>query len=272
MEKIKSAIDKARAEQAAAPLMIVPNVVPPVASGPSDVVQAWAALPVFVPKAAHLAERRVLTMAKQPEAVVFDVMRTKVLQQMRAQGWRRLAIASPTSGCGKSTVCLNLAFSLGRQPDLRTIVAELDLRRPALAEMLGMQVDTGFATVLGGKTALAQVARRCGSGLALALNADPVRHSAELLQGREVAAVLAQIEADYAPDILLFDMPPLLVSDDCMAFMPHVDAVLLIAGAETTSVAQIDACERELASQTNVMGVVLNKCRFVAKDSGYGSY
>jgi hypothetical protein len=32
-------------------------------------------------------------------------------------------------------------------------------------------------------------------------------------------------------------------------------------------------CERDLASQTNVMGVLLNKCRYLDKESGnVGAY
>ena len=60
-----------------------------------------------------------------------------------------------------------------------------------------------------------------------------------------------------------------LVSDDVMGFMGQVDAVLLVAAAETTTTKEIDACERELAGQTNVMGVVLNKCRYANEGYGY---
>jgi len=48
--------------------------------------------------------------------------------------------------------------------------------------------------------------------------------------------------------------------------------VLIVAGAGTTTAAEIDVCERDLASQTNVLGVVLNKCRYMPTESGYGSY
>ena len=64
----------------------------------------------------------------------------------------------------------------------------------------------------------------------------------------------------------------MLVSDDTMAFVGQVDAVLLIAAAEATTVKEIDACERELDSQTNVMGVVLNKCHYMGAEYGYSYY
>ena len=71
---------------------------------------------------------------------------------------------------------------------------------------------------------------------------------------------------------MIFDMPPMLVSDDAMAFMGQVDCVLIVAAAETTTINEIDRCERELAAQTNVLGVVLNKCRYLERSYGYSQY
>ena len=68
---------------------------------------------------------------------------------------------------------------------------------------------------------------------------------------------------------MIFDMPPLLVGDDALAFIGHVDCVLLVAAAETTTIKEIDTCERELAAHTNVLGVVLNKCRYPDRHYGY---
>ena len=284
MEKIQSAINKARAARdapTAGSAAVPPSVAARDTAEPAPTAQAglapdpaaaWAALPSFVADAARLRAHRIVTFGGGPEAVAFDMMRTKVIQQMRANGWRRLAITSPTAACGKSTIALNLAFSLARQKELRTILAELDLRRPTLAKILGLRGRTGFSEVLEGRADFAGATLRHGAGLALALNDGPVRNPAELLQASPVAGALAAIEARYAPDLLLFDMPPLLVSDDAMAFIGHVDAVLLVAAAETTTIKEVDACERELASQTNVMGVVLNKCRYMGADYGYSYY
>jgi hypothetical protein len=63
-----------------------------------------------------------------------------------------------------------------------------------------------------------------------------------------MAAALDRIEAEYDPSILIFDMPPMFVSDDAMAAMGQMDCVLIIAAAETTKIKEIDRCEREVAS------------------------
>ncbi len=293
MEKIQSAIAKARAargeqakpaadaaqgavaapsympapqQPAAAPPTMPAAAVPP---KPGAVDAAWAGLQIFSPNAVHMARNRVVAFEGGREAAAFDVMRTRLLQQMRANNWRRVAITSPGAHCGKSTITLNLGFSLARQTETRTVIAELDLRRPSLARILGLKTKQYFSSVLAGTADFADNVLRYGDNLALATNASPLRNSAELLNGSTVAPALRAIEARYDPAVMIFDLPPMLVSDDTMAFMGHVDCVLLVAAAESTTIKEIDVCERDLATQTNVLGVVLNKCRYTGQDYSY---
>jgi Mrp family chromosome partitioning ATPase len=97
-----------------------------------------------------------------------------------------------------------------------------------------------------------------------------VETSAEILQTQKTREAIAALEAEYAPDIMLFDMPPLHAADDNFGFLNNVDCALLIAEAERSTVSQIDVAERQLAELTNVMGVVLNKSRYTDGAYGYG--
>ena len=198
------------------------------------------------------------------------MMRTKILRLLRQNGWTSVAITSPTNGCGKTTTSLNLAFSLSHQPDVRTVLVDLDLRRPAIAKEIGLTQ----AAVHGERAA----GHPPGGGELRALRRDaspsaptPRRcyGSSELLLNAATAQGVASLKAAFQPDVILYDMPPMLMSDDAMAFLPHVDCVLLIAAAEKSRLDEVDKCEQELAEQTNVLGVVLNKCRYTGADYGY---
>lgn len=304
MDKIQAAIAKARAARdardpqttppaaVATPAPAAPATVAPVApvvaeAAPATPVaadtpvaantaprDAWKPLATCSPSAKHMARQRIVSFSNSgqmvPGAVAFDMLRTRVLQQMRANGWKRLAITSPGAECGKSTVTLNLAFSLAKQSDVHTIVAEMDMRRPSLAKTLGVKGTTSFATVLEGKADFAEMAVRPRPNVAFGVNYTRARNPAELLQSPSIGPALAKIETTYAPDLTIFDMPPMLVSDDTLGFMGQVDCVLLVAAAGATTLREIDVCERDLAAQTNVLGVVLNKCRYMEKDYGYG--
>jgi capsular exopolysaccharide synthesis family protein len=202
----------------------------------------------------------------------FDMLRTRVLQQIEPQGWRRIAVTSPDPACGKSTVAANLAFSLARQEGQRVLLIELDLRKPSLAKLLGIQPGAGIGDLLAGDAKIEDCALRLGRNLAVIPANGPSRNPAELLRSPGTIAALANIESCLAPTITLFDLPPMLANDDAMAFVGRTDCAILVAAAEATTIKQIDACERDLATQTNVLGVVLNKCRYIDRGAAYYSY
>jgi len=263
---ILSAIQRARAERAAR------HQGGAAASPAQPVIRSghWDMLPAFDPKPQHLERRLVRTLRASSEAKPFDIIRTKLLHQMRSNTWRRVAFASPDSGCGKTLLTLNLALSMARQPDLTTMAVELDMRRPSMARTLGLKSGQQFSEVLAGRAAPADHLSRIGTNLAVATNAKPEPAAAELLASKGAAHVLDRIEADFAPDVMLFDLPPLLMTDDAMAFMDQIDCVLLVAAAERNTTAQITRCAEDLAARCNFLGVILNKCRFLPAEESYG--
>jgi protein-tyrosine kinase len=272
MERIQAAIQKAKALRgdeappAARPAAPRPGARP--ALGPG---LAWAELPAFVPDPEQAERRRVVVLGGPvPARSVFDILRTKVVRTMRQNGWTSLGITSPTDACGKTMVSLNLAFSLANQPDLRVVLVDLDLRHPSVGRDLGVTRPQSMAAVLQGTAPVAENFVRYGDNLAIGTNAQAIRHSAELLMSAGTAKGVAAIRTAFNPDILLYDLPPMLMSDDAMAFLPHLDCVLLVAGAGRTRLDEVDKCERDLAEHTNVLGVLLNMCHYT--EEGYGYY
>lgn len=264
MEKLRNALADARQRRSDTPRP------PPGAAFPEEVETQWRRLKSVTPDPAWLSDHRIVTAEASDRSEPFDLMRTKVLLQMRKHGWRRLAITSPGPRCGKSVVAANLALGLGRQPGRRTILIEADLRRPSLAGLIGHWPDDGAEALLSGRVGFADQALRLGTGLAVSLGLAPVADPSALLLSDATGPLLDRIEARYRPDLMIFDLPPLLTGDGAAGFLKTVDCALLIAAAETTTVSQIDACESEIAEQTNVLGVVLNKCRHPGDDPALG--
>ncbi|MCR8726767.1 CpsD/CapB family tyrosine-protein kinase [Frigidibacter sp. ROC022] len=279
MERIQAAIEKARARrdgETPPSTHSVPDSAPATfrhrsSEARNEVVGAWQDIPVFTPNAKHLVRNRILTFSGGAEATPFDMMRTRVLQQMQANGWRRLAITSPSGANGKTTIAANLAFGMARQQNQRVGLIELDMRRPALAQTIGLnERGLQFSRVLEGETSYSAQMRRVGGNLAIGVGRKPVMRSTELLRSETATLALKTIETELDLSLMLFDMPPMLLSDDMQAFAGEVDCALVVAGAEQTTVADIDRCERDLAAQTNVLGVVLNKCRYTEEKYSYG--
>ena len=271
MERIQAAIQKAKEQrETAAPRRR--RAVRPAERWPAPrpAGPVWAALAAFAPDPALMRTNRIVTFERSdPVHATFDMMRTKTLRLMREKGWTSLGVTSPTTGCGKTTLVANLAFSLAHQPDMRTVVIDIDLRRPALAGCSASPSRSRWraccrATARSPRTSSA-TATTSRSAPAPAASAAP-RSSCSTPRP---AGCSPTSRPQFHPDIVLYDLPPMLVSDDVLAFLPHLDCVLLVAAAERSRIDEIDKCEQDLAEHTNVLGVVLNKCRYPGEDYGY---
>jgi protein-tyrosine kinase len=260
MERIQSALAKARSARDRKMQAANPGSKAAVESGP------WQELGELSLNSKVLERNRVIAHHPGNSAASFDLMRTNLIRALRTNGWSRVAITSPTAGCGKSTVALNLAFSLARMADTRVLLVELDLRHPSLLSIMGLEPGQDFASMLAsGKLDYGQI-RRAGPNLAVAVNSRPMASPAELLSAPRTADMIDEIEAKLRPDAILFDMPPMLANDDAISFLDQVDCALMVAAADETTVTEVDRCGKDLAKRTQVLGVVLNKCRFMEQE------
>lgn len=212
-----------------------------------------------------LAMRRGLPMVDRfrdtESAKAIDLLRTRMLHTLRAQGWRRVAIAAPTSGCGATWVTTNLAQGLARIPNSRTIVMDLNFRKPGVAQALALPVQGDMAGFLSGRLPGHRHLLRLTDGLAVGLNGASTAVGSEVLHNPTAAKVIDTMMEDSRADVALFDLPPVLEHDDLTAFLPQVDGVLLVADGTRTTAKDLAACEKILAGHTQLLGVVLNRAR-----------
>ena len=263
MDRVAAGLRMAKERQAADP-----EQTPPARDPSTDV---WTELSRFDPDPATMARNRIVTFGRtDPACASFDMIRTKLLYWMRQNGWTSVGITSPTSGCGKTTMSANLAFSLA-QLQLRVLLVDLDMRRPALARQIGLPGSRSMAEVLQGKGGLADNFVRCGENLAIGSTSAPVRNSADMLLSGMATQGVAKLKSVFAPDIIVYDLPPMLVSDDVLAFMPHLDCMLLTVAAEVSRLDEIWACQGELAEHGASFGIVVNKCWYQEGGGDYGS-
>ena len=269
MERIQTAIAKGRAARQGLPAVTPAAQLPATVKADESVV-AWSALAEMPIDRLHLEASRIVAHEPGAAASPYDMMRTNLMRAMRDHGWTRVGITSPGSSCGKTTTCINLAFSLARQSELRVMVLELDMRRPAMMRTLGIGGGRGLAAVLDGTVVPEAGLVKVWPNLAFGLNREPVANASELLASSRAGTAIDAIEEKFKPDIILFDMPPMLVIDDTLAFLDQTDCALLVAASEQSTVAEIDKAGKELAAHTSVLGVVLNKCRYMDQGEGYG--
>jgi Mrp family chromosome partitioning ATPase len=183
-------------------------------------------------------------------------------------------ITSGGAGEGKSATALSLAVAAtlaGR----RTLLVECDLRRPALAERLGIGEAPGLAQYLRGEAAPQEVLQIVSldspeHGAVVGAEGDreliciagggPAADSAELLASHRCRDFLAKVGGVY--DTVLIDAGPLQTEADARALLPVVDAVVLCLRADRATKRSVEATKSQLAGYGGrPAGVVLTGSR-----------
>lgn len=192
------------------------------------------------------------------EADLFRILRTQILQIMSQSGYRTLGITSANYGDGKSTISLNLALSIAMDMKQTVLLADMDLRKPSISEYLGIEAPYGISDYFTHNTPIHQCLLRTNfERLNILPAGQRMDNSSEVLGSPKIAQLAAELRARYADRIIIYDLPPTLAQDDSIAFLPHVDAVLLVINDGVTRISEVKQSMNVL-SKANVIGSVLN--------------
>jgi exopolysaccharide/PEP-CTERM locus tyrosine autokinase len=267
MERIKQALERARAEREGQPAPVAvkrpagaPKPVPASQQPPVEEVTYSQTRHIEVSKQ-ELREKRVVT-GFEPCAFTdaYKMLRTQVLQRLNENDWNVLAITSPGTGEGKSLTALNLAISLAMEVDYTVLLVDANLRHPSLHSHLGLPDEKGLSDYLMENTPLNElfIHPEGIDHLTLLPGGRAMQNSAEMLNSPKMSSLVDELKTRYSGRIVIFDLPPVLNAADAMAFAPYVDTTLLVIEEGKTQRKEIQHA-LELLSSTNVLGTVLNK-------------
>ena len=196
---------------------------------------------------------------RDPVTSAYKMLRTHVLQRMSANGWNVLAITSPGAREGKTLTALNLAISMAREVNHTVLLVDLDLRHPTLHRYLGYEPEQGITDYLLRDVPLSEIMSNPGiDRLVIIPVGPPAEYSSELLSSPRMVNLVQELKERYPSRLVLFDVPPLLSADDGLAFLPYVDAALLVVVEGETSFEDVESAKEMLAS-THLLGAVLNR-------------
>jgi protein-tyrosine kinase len=233
----------------------------------------FSRLPNVIPDEELLvANRIVAAQPDAPERSVYKVLRTRVLQRMRAAQWNVIGVTGSGPGEGKTLTAINLAYSLAQDVNHSVILIDLDLRRPSIHTVLGLEPKKDLSDFLDGSAKLEEILVRPGEDrLAIMTNQATHRDSSEILSSPEIGWLTGQLRNLGPNTITIFDLPPVLAGDDVIAFAPLLDALLLVVGQGTC---RRDALveTHELLQDANILGVILNNSREQKTKSEYYDY
>lgn len=249
MDKLEKALEKARTQRAGA-TGTAPRSMGPIVLPSSDTAQLF--------EDRLEASRIVAHRARSAEADIFRLLRTQCLQAMATQGARTLAITSPNYGDGKTTIALNLAISIAQDLKQTVLLVDLDLRKPCVHTYLGLEPTAGLTDYLAGRASVADCLIRLPfERMSVMPAGGSLERSSETLGSPQMAALAQELKERYPDRIILYDMPPLLAQDDPLAFLPHLDSVLLVLQEGATRAQDVQR-SLDALQNANVIGTVLN--------------
>lgn len=208
----------------------------------------------------RMEESRILPQISDRAALrAYKIMRTRLLQRLGQNNWQSLAVTGTDTGQGKTLTAINLAIALAQDPNTSVFLVDLDLQRPMIATYMGMTFEHGLGDYLTGEAELDQIIYSPGiERLAVIPNSVSFEHSSERLTGPRMLALESYLKAESPPRIVIYDMPPLLMSDDVLTFAPQVDGLLLVVSEGFTARSALKK-SKEVLAEMNLIGVVLNR-------------
>ena len=211
-------------------------------------------------RAEHLEKNRIVAFNKSdPKSMIFDLLRTHILQKMEENGWRTLAITSPTPEAGKTVIAINLAMSIAQQTNKTSMLVDFDLRRPKIGAYLGIPMEKSLNDLLAGTAELADVLVNPDMPrLVLLPTRSPVKNSSETLSSKKIADLIKDLRERYESRIIIFDLPPVLFTDDAIALLPQIDCVLMVVANGMSTRREIED-SLHLLPADNLIGTILNK-------------
>jgi capsular exopolysaccharide synthesis family protein len=173
-------------------------------------------------------------------------------------GRQVIAITSPGAGDGKTLTSVNLAGVMAREPNVRVLLIDADLRRASVGVKFGIPVETaGLADLIAGdKRPLSELIQRPDPCRFDILPAGTSSMSIqELFRSARLRAVIDDARTKY--DYVLLDTPPLVPVFDAAVLARAVDGVVMVVAADRTPRRML-AAALDLLEPSSVIGIVFN--------------
>jgi len=201
----------------------------------------------------------------------FRLLRSNIRFASPDKPLRSLMVTSPGAGEGKTTIALNLAVALASN-GMNVILADLDLRRPAIAGRLGLKRGKGLTNVVLGDLAIEEALLDTGvENLRVLLGGPLPPNPPEFLDSARCREVLAKLK-DMC-DIVVIDTPPASFLTDGMILSSQADGVLIVANpGRTVRHALRRVVDQLLMAKGRILGVCLNRMQSGGREGYYYYY
>lgn len=209
---------------------------------------------------AHIHSRARLVMRDAPYSMGADrfrLLRMHLQALAKRQRVKVLMVTSALPREGKTTAALNLAIGLAECGGGAVALAEMDLRHPQMADLLGLEKDRGLAESLEeGSDPLASLRRVEPLGIYLLPAGAPPSNPLELLNGEGAARAVQQLRSAF--EWVVVDAPPVIAVPDVLALRNLTDGCLWVMRAHATPRDLVREAMEQMGPE-HILGMILNR-------------
>ncbi|MBU0951792.1 MAG: AAA family ATPase [Elusimicrobia bacterium] len=189
---------------------------------------------------------------------------------------------------GKTQTAVNFALAAA-QTGIKTLYMELDLRRPSVHKIFGIQRVPGFTDYVLGKKRLHEVIRGTTDFLLGELALEKLLHMpglenfkilpcgtihpnpVGLLNSHFVADIFEELKRQF--ELIIIDCPPVLLFADTLVISKYADSAVLVYRVGRIARGALKRAKDQLVTvKTKVIGVVLNDIKSSEMEPRHGYY
>lgn len=208
--------------------------------------------------------------ARSPRAEAFRRLRTNLQFAGLDERPRSLVITSTMPNEGKTTTACNLAIVLA-ESGLDVVLVEGDLRRPRVADYMGIEGAVGLTDVLVGNLSLDEAMQPWGttSRLSVLASGPLPPNPSEVLGSKHMHALIGELEEK---GLVVIDAPPLLPVTDAAVLTNRSSGAIMVVKAKSVRRDQLrTALDSIRAVEGHLYGAVYNMAPARGPDAyGYG--
>jgi len=215
---------------------------------------------------------KVFDSPKSVAAEAFRSLRTN-LQFLRKEGGTDdpmvISVTSTVGGEGKTTVSTNLAGIIA-MTGKKTIVLNMDMRKPMLHKKFSLPNKQGMSTLLSKKAKLKDVIQHTEYQNLDVISSGPIPpNPSELASSEAVSEIIKLLKKSY--DVIIMDTPPLGLVADAMPLMHMSNATLYVLRSGYSKKIYLEDIERILKEfEVSGFGLLLNDIKVTKNGYGYG--
>jgi capsular exopolysaccharide synthesis family protein len=212
---------------------------------------------------------KVATDPRSPFTEGFRTLRTNLQFIHKNDTATTILITSTIASEGKTTVSANLAKIL-EMAQYKTLLINLDIRKPTLHKFFDMDNSIGITNYLDGQYSETEIIRQTEFGTLDIITSGPIpENPSELILSKRLPLLFEKLKTMY--DYIIIDTAPIGIVTDTKNIMKYTDLNLILLKENFAKKEFIPTIEKMIIQyQFQNVGLILNASSNIGGEYGYG--